>query len=206
MVLLVDTIQVTFTEVHIHTLAYRATCEQSLMKNAQSCNQQQESTRMNFNGYGSFIVLLLACQCLIEPITAFASFDSVVNCGPHPTNPSKEVCVTAFTFYSPTPSGPDGSYEGSWSWSYTFVEGLEEGTDTSLMPYAELEPFVVGRANVYLNEDQATCRISGCQSCTLCELGDWSGEQQNARFKADCTSAPKISPLVNFGRSRTIEK
>jgi len=147
-------------------------------------------------------LVLLLCQVQFQPIAALASSSPMVECHPHPTQPQKEVCLTNFVFISPSPSGPPTATDpytwvGGWSWSYTFVEGIPEGTYTEYVgdgePYVELNTnnTMGERVTVAIDDNHKTCRISGCQSCTLCQVGEWtSNERQNAYFQADCTNLP----------------
>ena len=146
----------------------------------------------------AFLLLQSLCQQSLVVEAAIVE-DPIVQCHPqYPTicaglisveeSPPPQLC-------RPPPDAPATECPppslGTESFSYEFVEGLEEGADTSSYSGEEKNKYFIPehRVDLVMNLDFDNCTVAvadtRCQSCTMCEmvLG------QSARFlSADCTN------------------
>ncbi|KAL3923836.1 MAG: hypothetical protein SGILL_001412 [Bacillariaceae sp.] len=95
-----------------------------------------------------------------------------------------EICAGYSFFTTPSPGDlcidPDDFttcqtiYEGGWSWTYTFIEGFEDGTDLTQEDQEEVAAAETGlEVTVTMEDDQSTCEITvGNETCAGCSAAE----------------------------------
>lgn len=121
--------------------------------------------------------------------------DPIVKC--QPSNP--DICIGEMTLSGPSPyfSCPEGftdesecvgGYKGGWTWDFSFVDGLLEGSPTEVLTEEErTEHFTGPELFITLDDDESTCSVSllgaPCNSCEVCNFAE-------SQISADCTNLP----------------
>jgi len=154
--------------------------------------------------------LALASVALIASVknshVEAATFQSgAVACLPE----APDICVGVLSGTTPSPgifcedpnnqSTCTGTYIGGYSWTYNFVEGLENGTNIYETPWEDLEAAETGlQVSVSLDDAQETCSVQvGDALCATCSPVDCikSADYINITFAGfsityDCTNVP----------------
>ena len=124
-----------------------------------------------------------AALLLAKHTDAAASQSAEVMC----LDEMEEICVGFAFFTTPSPGelcvDPDDEttcetiFEGGYSWTYTFVEGFEEGTDLSLEDSEEVAAAETGlEITVTMEDDLETCEITiGNETCASCSAVECTG-------------------------------
>ena len=98
-----------------------------------------------------------------------------------------EICVGFAFFTTPSPGelcvDPDDEttcetiLEGGYSWTYTFIEGFEEGTDLTEEDAEEVAAAETGlEVTVAMEDDLSTCEITvGNETCASCSAAECTG-------------------------------
>ena len=127
-------------------------------------------------------------------VEAAAFFDPVVRCLPE----YPAICAGNTQGTSPSPAQTCNydddlqlqicttMYIGGYSWTFDFVEGVEEGTVTSLLNKTELDKISTGlQVVVRMEDDLTTCSVTvgedTCSSCSVCKSTFYI-------FSASCTN------------------
>ncbi len=132
----------------------------------------------------------------IQHVDAAAFVSSNVTC-----LPDTNVCIGWGYYTSPSPAqtcedpeDPNScttTYVGGWSWTYTFVEGLEEGTDVAELDVDEVTAAETGLViEVRLEDDEETCEITvGNATCDMCSAAECV-ESSNSTYAVtyDCSN------------------
>ena len=99
----------------------------------------------------------------------------------------EEICVGFAFFTTPSPGelcvDPDDEttcetiFEGGYSWTYSFIEGFEEGTDLTEEDAEEVAAAETGlEVTVTMEDDLSTCEITvGNETCAACSAAECTG-------------------------------
>jgi len=137
----------------------------------------------------AFAAAVVAPSFLVVNVVDAAAFmEVIVKCLPE----DPDVCIGELFTATPSPAimckDPDTlatcetMYMGGYSWTYDFVEGLQEGTDD----FDAIEAAKTGLSITIDVDDDATCKVLiGDETCSVCST---EGCNSDSSIKYDCTN------------------